>query len=97
MKHVGKQNLQAGYSSELLFVINLALSKISVLVLLRQITPARPHQIAALSTMVLIGIWSVASFFASAFQCGIPNPWEILGSRCFHQVRHQSDPMMPEL
>jgi len=77
---------KAGYSVDLLFIINLALSKISVLLLLRQITPVRPYQIGALGTMVLVAAWSIISFFASAFQCGVPGSWKILDPKCFDQT-----------
>ena len=31
---------------------------------------------------LVIGIWTVFSIFAIAFQCGVPRPWEFTHDRC---------------
>ena len=77
---------QAGYSAALLYIMSLAVSKISVLILLRQITPVISHRRLTLVTGAFVVIWSLASFLASSFSCQVPRAWEIVGPHCFNQV-----------
>ena len=80
------RTVQAGYSSDLLYILTLTMSKISILILLRHITPVTLHRRLAVAVGVFVGTWGVASFFASAFRCSLPAAWAILGRRCFNQV-----------
>ncbi|KAI9849538.1 MAG: hypothetical protein M1837_004158 [Sclerophora amabilis] len=77
---------KAGYASNLLFISSLAISKLSTLCLLLQITPIALHRRLALALGAAIITWTVTSLFASAFQCRLPSPWEMLGTRCFDQI-----------
>lgn len=77
---------QAGYSAEILYIIALAISKASVLVLLWRITPVGVHRRIALISGSLIGMWTLASIFAAVFQCSVPDTWTILSPRCFDRV-----------
>ena len=78
---------QAGYSADLLYIIALAISKISVLVLLWQLTPVTSHRQLTLGVGLFIAAWTLASFFASCFQCPVPATWMILDQDCFDRVR----------
>lgn len=77
---------QAGYSADLLYIIALAISKVSVLVLLWQITPVAVHRRMTLGVGSFIAAWTLASFFASVFQCSTPDTWMILSQHCFDRV-----------
>ena len=77
---------QAGYSADILYIIALAISKASVLVLLWQITPVGVHRRMALISGSLIGMWTLASIFAAVFQCSAPDTWTILSPHCFDKV-----------
>lgn len=80
------RNYKAEYAASLLFIASVAISKVSILVLLRRITPMASHRILILAVGAFIAAWTVASLFASAFQCTLPNAWRILHNRCFNQV-----------
>ena len=77
---------QAGYAADILYIIALAISKASVLVLLWQITPVGVHRRMALVSGSLIGMWTLASFVAAIFQCSVPDTWTILSPHCFDRV-----------
>lgn len=77
---------QAGYSADLLYIIALAISKVSVLVLLWQITPVAVHRRMTLGVGSFIAAWTLASFFASVFQCSTPDTWMILSQHCFDRT-----------
>ena len=81
---------QAGYSSDLLLIICLGVSKISILILLLQISPVTLHRTLAAMLGGFIVIWSIPSLLASAFQCDLPSAWMIVEGRCFDQVRCSS-------
>ncbi len=81
---------QAGYSSDLLLIISLGISKISTLILLLQISPVTLHRTLAAMLGGFIVIWSIPSLLASAFQCDLPNAWMIVEGRCFDQVRYST-------
>ena len=81
---------QAGYSSDLLLIISLGVSKISILILLLQISPITLHRRLAAMLGGFIVIWSLSSLLASAFQCDLPSAWMIVEGRCFDQVRYST-------
>ena len=78
---------QAGYSSDLLLIMCLGVSKISILILLLQISPVILHRTLAAMLGGFIVTWSISSLLASAFQCDLPSAWMIVEGRCFNQVR----------
>ena len=78
--------VQALYASELLMVLNLALSKASVPVFLHHLSPKSGHRRAALIIGLVIALWSVISFIAAAAQCNAPRAWQVAGQNCFRQV-----------
>jgi len=82
----------------MLYIVTLIISKISVLILLRQITPVRLHRRLALWVGVFLVVWGFASFISSAFQCRLPAAWKILGEHCIDQVRDMTIPfnLLPE-
>ncbi|KAI9702963.1 MAG: hypothetical protein M1836_008177 [Candelina mexicana] len=79
---------KTAYSSELLYIVTLFISKISVLMLLRQITfraIAPLHRRLVFILGSVLTMWSVASAISSAFQCRLPTVWMVLGEDCFDQ------------
>ena len=81
---------QAGYSSDLLLIISLGVSKISILILLLQISPVALHRRLAAMLGGFIVIWSIASLLASAFQCDLPSAWMVVEGRCIDQVLYST-------
>lgn len=70
------------YASNLFFILALGLSKISVGFFLRRLSRAKHHKIVYNIAIGLMGVWTVASFFALALQCDLGQPWTIVGENC---------------
>ncbi|KAF2998435.1 hypothetical protein E8E13_000162 [Curvularia kusanoi] len=72
------------YASELLYVFSLCFAKLSILVLFYNVVVLRTHRFFVLGFGICIFAWSVASAGATAFQCDMPRPWEMMTLRCFN-------------
>ena len=77
---------QAGYAADLLYIIALAISKLSILVLLWQTTPICVYRRMALAARSLVETWTLASFFAIVFQCSVPDTRSVPGQSRFDGV-----------
>ncbi|MCJ1246644.1 hypothetical protein MMC30_003853 [Trapelia coarctata] len=73
------------YAGDLLFVLSLMLSKVSILVFLKSLTPVEAHVRYIYGLGALIVVWSVISLLAAAFQCSLPKVWATLSPQCFNQ------------
>jgi hypothetical protein len=78
---------QAYYTSTLLSIVALGLAKVSVLMLLRRLTPnVRQHWIFDAVT-IAAALWTISSLVAVALQCQASQPWITLGQACSRMVR----------
>ncbi|KAL6240716.1 hypothetical protein RBB50_012426 [Rhinocladiella similis] len=78
---------KAGYAWSILYIITIALGKLSTLSLLIALAPNKSyHRIPMRVLVVFIGLWAIAALFASAFQCALPHPYLITTGRCFRQA-----------
>ncbi|KAI9712158.1 MAG: hypothetical protein M1812_006996 [Candelaria pacifica] len=73
------------YASQLLFIFVLFCSKVSLIILTTSITPSKGLSVASQVLMGVIAAWALASFFALAFQCHLPSPWDFTPGRCLNQ------------
>jgi len=80
---------QIHYASNFLFVGNLCFAKISVLLLVRTISPIKLHHNIAYGVGAFTTVWGVTSEFVAGFQCQLPQPWMLTGNKCINQVRFQ--------
>ncbi|KAK6382076.1 hypothetical protein LTS17_003961 [Exophiala oligosperma] len=78
---------KAGYAWNMLYIITIALGKLSTLSLLIALAPNKSYHRIPMRVLVgFIGLWAVASLLASAFQCSLPHPYLITTETCFSQV-----------
>ncbi|KAL8783596.1 MAG: hypothetical protein Q9213_004525 [Squamulea squamosa] len=77
---------QYDYISNLLFVLNLCLAKLSVLQMLGAITPIKTHIRMVVGVGAFVLVWSLASIFAAAFQCRLPKPWKVTENGCIDRT-----------
>jgi len=70
------------YASLLLGVVIQTLAKFSVVLMIERIVAEHATKRSGLVLKICIGIWAVFSFFAIAFQCGVPRPWEFVNPKC---------------
>ncbi|KAL9079934.1 MAG: hypothetical protein Q9157_001226 [Trypethelium eluteriae] len=77
---------KALYAGNLLFIASLALAKLSIVVLIHQITPSESHRRLNYAISALVTVAAVTSIFAEAFQCALPTVWLLSGARCINRV-----------
>ncbi|KAB8292434.1 hypothetical protein EYC80_008160 [Monilinia laxa] len=73
---------QMCYTSLVLFIVSLGLSKSSVVVLLGSLTPDQKHKKIFRAAIGLMVAWTISSTFAVALQCNLTYPWRTIGQRC---------------
>jgi hypothetical protein len=73
---------QLYYASTLFFVIGVGMSKLSVVCFLLRLSPVQRHRMVFYGAAGVVGVWTVASLFAMAFQCNSSHPWLIVGEQC---------------
>lgn len=87
LSHADYEGFQkAGYAWNILYIVCLALGKVSTLSLLLALAPNKTYRMPMLAVGGVIVLWGVAAIFASAFQCSLPHPYLITTGRCFSQV-----------
>ncbi|KXG47464.1 uncharacterized protein PGRI_013340 [Penicillium griseofulvum] len=75
--------MKAEYAATILFIASICFSKLSLLVFIRNLTPASLDRRFALVLGISIGLWTIVSIFTAAFQCGVPQTWNYLYGSCF--------------
>lgn len=77
---------KADYSATILFIASICFSKLSLLVFIRNLTPASLDRRFALVLGIFIGLWTIASILTAIFQCNAPQIWNYLQGTCFDRV-----------
>ena len=77
---------KAGYAANLLYIVALATAKISTIALLFALTRLDNHRKPIQAVGLVVIIWALGAFLASAFQCNLPNAWAYETGKCFDQV-----------
>ncbi|OQE32642.1 hypothetical protein PENFLA_c001G08127 [Penicillium flavigenum] len=75
--------MKAEYAATILFIASICFSKLSLLVFIRNLTPASLDRRFALVLGISIALWTIASIFTAAFQCHVPQTWNYLHGTCF--------------
>ncbi|KAJ5200041.1 hypothetical protein N7491_009158 [Penicillium cf. griseofulvum] len=78
--------MKAEYAATILFIASICFSKLSLLVFIRNLTPASLDRRFALVLGISIGLWTIVSIFTAAFQCGVPQTWNYLSGSCFDRT-----------
>lgn len=74
--------VQSIYASNLVMIGSLCFAKLSVLMLLRTISPIKRHRHIILGIGGTVTLWAVSAGLVTAFQCHLPNPWMAMGNVC---------------
>lgn len=85
-----KLTRKATFATDITYMMTLITSKLSVIWFLHTLTLQRVHNHLRRALGLLVIAWGVSGLLAIAFQCPVPDTWQILSQRCFHQVRHQT-------
>ena len=79
-------SVKAIFASSLLFIPTVVLVKISIIFFLRCLAPiAKLQRTGDVLTAVFL-IWGIGAFLAVAFQCDVPNVWQLTSSTCLNIV-----------
>lgn len=70
------------YASLLLSIVIQTFAKFSVVLMIERIVSEHATKRSAFILKMCIGLWAIFSFFAIAFQCGVPQPWEFTNAKC---------------
>ncbi|MCJ1434163.1 hypothetical protein MMC27_003530 [Xylographa pallens] len=79
-------DLKAEYAASLLYIPGLCFSKLSVLAMIRTITPARRDRVLVYGLTVTVIAWALTAEFAAAFQCHAPRPFDYVTGMCFNRT-----------
>ncbi|KUJ13412.1 uncharacterized protein LY89DRAFT_158151 [Mollisia scopiformis] len=74
------------YSTDVLYVLNIGLTEISILRLIYSLTPVKNQKIVALMAIGFTTLWTISSLFALLFQCHLPHVWQFIDNRCINKV-----------
>lgn len=68
--------LKAQFAGGLLYILALALAKLSVCAGFNALSPETGHRRMTLMFVILVIVWAVVAFFGTAFECGSHGTWE---------------------
>ncbi|KAJ5098932.1 hypothetical protein N7532_005933 [Penicillium argentinense] len=74
------------YAGSLLYLISLTLSKLSLAVFIRSLTPTSKDRLYARIVEGMICAWALVTFFGTAFQCSAPRTWDFWNGKCFNEM-----------
>lgn len=69
-----------------MLVGTLCFAKLSILLLLRTISPVKSHRNTILVVECTIIFWAFTAELVAAFQCHPPNTWQFIGNTCIKRV-----------
>jgi hypothetical protein len=74
------------FTSTILFVLALSISKCSMLLFLHQVADNTLQRVGVLAIGVVVLMWSLAVMTGIVFECEMPQPWEIWNGKCIPMV-----------
>lgn len=74
------------YTASLLYIIGISFSKLSLAEFIRNLSPSRRDRFLARTAEAVTVVWAVVAFFGTAFQCAVPQTWNLQSGKCLNQV-----------
>lgn len=81
------KTLEAAMAANILYVVSLALSKLSLLLLLAKLSPNKRHRRVMHGISRCVVLFTFISIFVASFSCSVPNTWNYASGRCINRVR----------
>ncbi|EAW13293.1 uncharacterized protein ACLA_017400 [Aspergillus clavatus NRRL 1] len=78
------QVMKAQYAAFILYIGSLCLSKLSLSMFIRNLTPVHKDHLHAAILQGLIVVLAVIAIFGTAFRCQLPRPWDYVYGKCFN-------------
>lgn len=73
------------YAYQIFFIFTICFSKMSLLLFIIRLTPNHATIKAGRILMGVVTVWGIATVFALAFQCSLPQPWNVTSGTCNNQ------------
>lgn len=73
---------QSFYASNVLYIATIVLAKLSILLFIRRLTPAKRDAKICWFFAIIIGLWGASTLLAWLFGCGMPKPWKYDSTHC---------------
>ncbi|KAH8660814.1 hypothetical protein BGZ60DRAFT_530820 [Tricladium varicosporioides] len=70
------------YASGILLIFSLVLTKLSVISFMQSLSPSTINLRSGYAIAAFLALWGVVSVFVSAFQCSLPNPYDVYYGKC---------------
>ncbi|OGE58273.1 hypothetical protein PENARI_c001G05670 [Penicillium arizonense] len=78
--------MKSEFAAIILFIASICCSKLSLLVFIRNLTPASLDRRFALVLGILIGLWAITGIITASFQCHLPRTWDYINGSCFDRT-----------
>lgn len=86
-------NSKAEYASVPLFILSLAIVKLSISAFIIQLSPDSTHLRINSAHQIIVGLWLISATLCSLFQCALPTPWDYgSNARCIDRVSGRLSP-----
>jgi len=73
---------QASYSSDILYLVTIWLTKCSVLFLTFRLSPDKRHNLASTAVLGAASVFVVISLFLVGLGCELSQPWLLINTQC---------------
>jgi surface polysaccharide O-acyltransferase-like enzyme len=80
------KTMEAAMAANILYVMSLALSKLSLLLLLAKLSPNQRHKRVMHGISLFVALFTFISLFVVSFSCSAPNTWNFVSGRCINRV-----------
>lgn len=80
------RTMKAAMAANILYVVSLALSKLSLLVLLAKLSPNKRHKRVMHGISLFVALFTFVSIFVASFFCSVPKTWNYTSGNCINRV-----------
>lgn len=80
------RSMKAAMAANILYVVSLALSKLSLLLLLARLSPNKRHKRVMHGISIFVVLFTFISVFVASFSCSVPKTWNYTSGRCINRV-----------
>ncbi|KAJ5151961.1 hypothetical protein N7492_010256 [Penicillium capsulatum] len=74
------------YTATLLYIVGICFSKLSIASFIRNLSPSSRDRFLARIAEAVTSVWAVVAFIGTAFQCSVPNTWDLYYGKCLNQT-----------
>ncbi|GAM33475.1 hypothetical protein TCE0_004f00393 [Talaromyces pinophilus] len=80
------RTMKAAMAANILYVVSLDLSKLSLLLLLARLSPNKRHKRVMHGISIFVVLFTFISVFVASFSCSVPKTWNYTSGRCINRT-----------